>query len=83
MFECFAIPYTIPYADWKPNKVYDKVVNKGYRLEPPKLMPRMIGDLMRECLADENERPTFKTIVVALRSYQTAKTVHEGSLGMF
>ncbi|KAK0402898.1 hypothetical protein QR680_016601 [Steinernema hermaphroditum] len=78
MWECFTVPYSIPYADWKPNKVYDKVINKGYRLEAPKLMPKMMNDLMRECLGEESERPTFKSIVVNLRSYLTAKAIHEG-----
>jgi serine/threonine protein kinase len=22
MYECFTVPYSIPYADWKPNKVF-------------------------------------------------------------
>lgn len=38
MYEAFTVPYSIPYADWKPEKVYDKVVVKGYRLHaPPKM----------------------------------------------
>jgi hypothetical protein len=54
MYEFFTVPYSIPYDNWKPNKVYDKVVNQGYRLKPPKIMPQMIGHLMGECLGPEN-----------------------------
>jgi len=69
IFEVFTVPYKIPYPDWNPNKVYDKVVNKGYRLEPPKLMPKMIGTIMTDCLSDEDDRPTFETILASLLSF--------------
>ncbi|KAI1723528.1 protein tyrosine kinase domain-containing protein [Ditylenchus destructor] len=66
MYECFTVPYDTPYKDWKPNTVYDKVVNKGYRLKPPHVMPREVGELMKECLGPENDRPSFRTIVQKL-----------------
>jgi hypothetical protein len=70
IFEVFTVPYAIPYENWKPNKVYDEVVNKGYRLEAPKLMPKLIiQDLFDDCLADEADRPTFETILARLLSY--------------
>uniref|UniRef100_A0AC34F796 Protein kinase domain-containing protein n=1 Tax=Panagrolaimus sp. ES5 TaxID=591445 RepID=A0AC34F796_9BILA len=76
MYEAFTVPYSIPYADWKPEKVYDKVVVKGYRLHPPPKMPRMIGDLMKECLGEPDQRPTFKTTLVCLRHF-----IKEGDKG--
>lgn len=54
---------------WKIFQVYDKVVRGGYRLQPPKLMPEVLGDLMKECIGPEKSRPTFKEIVVVLMSY--------------
>ncbi|KAI6232554.1 Tyrosine-protein kinase [Aphelenchoides besseyi] len=81
MFECFTVPYAIPYGDWKPNKVYEEVVNKGYRLEPPKLMPRMIAELMAECLGPEQDRPSFKTVIVCLRTFMKNKEAR--GLGIF
>ncbi|KAI6240572.1 Tyrosine-protein kinase [Aphelenchoides fujianensis] len=82
MYECFTLPYAIPYGDWPPNKVYEEVVNRGYRLEPPKMMPRMIADLMAECLGPEPERPSFKTVVVCLRSFMKNGNTNRG-LGVF
>ncbi|KAI1723090.1 protein tyrosine kinase domain-containing protein [Ditylenchus destructor] len=67
MYECFTVPYETPYKDWKPNTVYDKVVNKGYRLKPPNVMPREVGELMKECLGPEDDRPSFRTIVMCLQ----------------
>ena len=32
MYETFTVPYSIPYPEWDPEKVYDKVVVKGYRV---------------------------------------------------
>ncbi|KAI6224345.1 Tyrosine-protein kinase [Aphelenchoides fujianensis] len=62
--------------------VYEEVVNRGYRLEPPKMMPRMIADLMAECLGPEPERPSFKTVVVCLRSFMKNGNTNRG-LGVF
>uniref|UniRef100_A0A7E4UMM7 Tyrosine-protein kinase n=1 Tax=Panagrellus redivivus TaxID=6233 RepID=A0A7E4UMM7_PANRE len=81
MYETFTVPYSIPYADWKPEKVYDKVVVKGYRLHPPAKMPRMIGDLMAECLGEPEQRPTFKTVLVCLRNF--LKEGGDRGLGIF
>uniref|UniRef100_A0A915A096 Tyrosine-protein kinase n=1 Tax=Parascaris univalens TaxID=6257 RepID=A0A915A096_PARUN len=69
MYECFTQPYSIPYADWKADKVYDKVVNNGYRLKPPDLMPRKIGGLMEECIGPEESRPTFTVVAVCLKAF--------------
>ncbi|VDM43984.1 unnamed protein product [Toxocara canis] len=69
MYECFTQPYSIPYADWRAEKVFDKVVNSGYRLQPPDLMPRKISDLMEECIGPQESRPTFSVIVVCLKMF--------------
>ncbi|KAI6173342.1 Tyrosine-protein kinase [Aphelenchoides besseyi] len=61
--------------------VYEEVVNKGYRLEPPKLMPRMIAELMAECLGPEQDRPSFKTVIVCLRTFMKNKEAR--GLGIF
>ncbi|EFO27598.2 TK/FER protein kinase [Loa loa] len=69
MYECYTVPYCIPYKEWDADEVYDKVVIGGYRLQPPEMMPQVLGDLMKECIGPEKNRPTFKEIVVVLMSY--------------
>ncbi|VDN08026.1 unnamed protein product [Thelazia callipaeda] len=69
MYECYTVPYCIPYKEWGADEVYEQVVQGGYRLEPPDLMPKAIADLMKECIGPEKNRPLFKEIIVVLVSY--------------
>uniref|UniRef100_A0A7I4K357 Tyrosine-protein kinase n=1 Tax=Brugia malayi TaxID=6279 RepID=A0A7I4K357_BRUMA len=69
MYECFTVPYCIPYREWEADEVYNKVIIGGYRLKPPKMMPEVLGDLMKECIGPEKNRPTFKEIIIVLTSY--------------
>ncbi|KHN85398.1 Female germline-specific tumor suppressor gld-1 [Toxocara canis] len=52
---------------WLAPEVFDRVVNNGYRLKPPELMPRKIGNLMEECIGAEESQPTFSVVVVCLK----------------
>ncbi|KAH7701627.1 Protein kinase domain containing protein [Aphelenchoides avenae] len=75
MYESFTTPYSIPYQNWSPDKVYNRVVDKHYRLEPPPLMPKSIAYLMSECLGEESARPTFQAILVNLRACVRDKNI--------
>ncbi|CAD5232167.1 unnamed protein product [Bursaphelenchus xylophilus] len=73
MYEVFVDPYHIPYEDWDANKVYDEVIEGNYKLSMPDSAPAYIKQLFGECIGAEEERPTFKTIVVCLTNFQEGK----------
>ncbi|KAK6729791.1 hypothetical protein RB195_006690 [Necator americanus] len=72
MWEVFQIPYQIPYREWNADEVYQNVVDGTYRLSPQDIMPTDVASLFRECIAEPQLRPTFKSIVLFLK---------EGSVG--
>ncbi|KAF8366638.1 hypothetical protein PRIPAC_84467 [Pristionchus pacificus] len=66
LFELFVVPYDIPYSQWEADEVYTKVVENGFRLTPPREMPKEVSGLMKECLLPPQMRPTFRMIHIFL-----------------
>ncbi|GMS90896.1 hypothetical protein PENTCL1PPCAC_13071, partial [Pristionchus entomophagus] len=77
LFELFAVPYDKPYAQWDADEVYEKVIEGGYRLSPPREAPKEIAGLMRECLLEAKMRPSFRMIHIFLAA-QLKKMEAEG-----
>ncbi|GMR55847.1 hypothetical protein PMAYCL1PPCAC_26042, partial [Pristionchus mayeri] len=68
LFEMFVVPYAIPYENWDADQVYENVIEKGMRLQPPREMPKEIQGLMKECLLAAHLRPTFRMIHIFLQA---------------
>ncbi|GMT31090.1 hypothetical protein PFISCL1PPCAC_22387, partial [Pristionchus fissidentatus] len=77
LFELFVVPYDIPYSHWTADEVNKNVVENGFRLAPPREMPKEIGGLMKECILEAHIRPNFKMINIFLNA-QLKKMEREG-----
>ncbi|EYC14686.1 hypothetical protein Y032_0039g104 [Ancylostoma ceylanicum] len=77
MWEVFQLPYHIPYREWDADEVYQNVVDGSYRLSPQDNMPSDVAALFRECIAEPQMRPTFKSIVLFLKACLKGSTAEE------
>lgn len=63
LFEIWSKPHEEPYKDIQNNRQLRKKILEGYRLTPPKGMPKKMQELMLKTQsASPDNRPTFKTI---------------------
>ncbi|GMR54935.1 hypothetical protein PMAYCL1PPCAC_25130, partial [Pristionchus mayeri] len=62
----YVVPYDVPYSRWDADEVFNKVVEKGFRLSPPYTAPKDIASLMKDCLDLPKLRPNFKMIYLFL-----------------
>ncbi|EYC14685.1 hypothetical protein Y032_0039g104 [Ancylostoma ceylanicum] len=58
-------------------EVYQNVVDGSYRLSPQDNMPSDVAALFRECIAEPQMRPTFKSIVLFLKACLKGSTAEE------
>ncbi|ETN75087.1 hypothetical protein NECAME_03810 [Necator americanus] len=58
-------------------QVYQNVVDGTYRLSPQDIMPTDVASLFRECIAEPQLRPTFKSIVLFLKACLKESTAEE------
>nr|CAD2190905.1 unnamed protein product [Meloidogyne enterolobii] len=63
LFEIWSKPHEEPYKEIQNNRQLRKRILEGYRLTPPKGMPKKMQELMLKTQsASPDNRPTFKTI---------------------
>lgn len=77
MWEFFEIPYATPYCEMKAGQVKRKT-RTGYRLSPPAAMPKLVGEIMKECcLSVPDKRPSAEKLKEMLEEVDKKLTVTE------